>query len=237
MHVSPCAGARVCPCEGCGGVSGLCVGMYRCDCVCKCACMAACLRGVQGCPCAHPASSGGSSEPRLCPPAPAMPDLPETLPGVTPQGPDLHRGWQWGQDPQGLQVQEAPVSRSSPSSLSLPATAMLPALREGHNPASPGDPQQCQTPTGLSCAPQGCGAAGAVPTRGQGAVARQPPHRSLPHRPDAGQRREEIQALSAGWLQPLPRPRPLARNFLVWPSQQCYSGLCLFHWAGGGTGH
>ena len=89
---------------------------------------------------------------------------------------------------------------------------------------------------GLCCAPQGHGAAGAVPAGRHGAAAGQPPHRSPPHQPDTGQCREEIQALSSGWLQPLPQPRPLACNFLAWPSQQRYPGLCLLHQGGGRAG-
>lgn len=102
--------------------------------------------------------------PRSAPPAPAMPDLPGSLPRVTPWGPALRGGWQRGQDPPGLQVQEAPAGRSSPSPPSLPGTAMLPALREGHSPNPPTLLEHC-TPVGLCRAPQGRGAAGAVPAR------------------------------------------------------------------------
>lgn len=83
--------------------------------------------------CTHPASSGtwgGRGWFQLCPLSPAMLDLPGSLPQVTPWGPTLPgRGWQRGQVPPGLQVQEAPAGHSSPSPSPLPRTVM----QEGHS--------------------------------------------------------------------------------------------------------
>lgn len=199
------------------GMSVLRVGVCICECLhvqmCVCGCTPEWGAGMPLC--THPAGSGtwgGRGESWLCPPAPAMPDLPGILPQVTLRGPALRRGWQQGQDPPGLQVQEAPVGRSSPSPPSLPGTAMLPALLEEHSLGRQALPEHW-TPTGLSCAPQGHGAAGSVPAGGQGATAGQPPRPSPPHQPDAGQCREEIQALSGGWLQPLPQPAASGPKF------------------------
>jgi len=171
-------------------------------------CRCVCIRGVGGCPC-----------------APTQQTLP---PGVAAVGPGSARG----QDPPGASGAGGTCGSQQPLSPSLPGTAMLLALREGHSPGPQAQPES-PTPAGVHCAPQG---RGAVHARGQGAAARQPLCPSPPHQPDTGQRWEEIPALSGGWLESLPQLRPLAQNFLVWPSQQHYPGLCLHQAAAEPTG-
>lgn len=126
VHLS--TGRSACVCAG-GNVSaewrGVCVSV----CVCKSACMASHLCGVQGCPCAptQPALAPGVAA--VGPGSALPPPVHSGPPREPPPDDSCIRGWQWGQDPPGLQVQKAPVGHSSPPpSSSHPRTVMLLAL-------------------------------------------------------------------------------------------------------------
>lgn len=113
-------------------------------------------------------------------PAPAVLDLPGSLPRLTPWGPALCKGWQQGQDPPGLQVQEAPAGRSSPSPHPSPGQPCSHAVK-GAQPGTLGTvgaPDPC---VAQLCPPGPWGSRGSS----RWGTARQPTHPTPSYQPNA----------------------------------------------------
>lgn len=222
MHIRTCVQtqryAHACEpaCEHVGecvwDVSAACRGVYECLRV------QTCIHGCtpiwgEGMPlCTHLASSGtwgGRGGSPLCPPCPSHARPPREPPPGDPVGASPARGVAAGTGPSGASGAGGTCGSQQPLSPVPPRDSDAPGAARGAQPEPPNTAGALHSRGALPCPPGPWGSRGCS-CQGQGAAVGQPPHRSPPQQPDAGQCREEIQALSGGWLQPLPQPRPLA---------------------------